>query len=133
MMPVRHVSEIEGYQAPDASQRVIQFLVDPETTPLREMKMGITTISPGKATHVAVHAREEIYLVLQGSGWVLLGGSRSELRPGSVVAIASDAPHQIGATSTELVYAWISSSPPATVSERRSWRKVSTPAGPFAE
>ena len=130
-MPVRQLAETEGYRAPDASERIIQFLVDPETTSLTCMKMGATTLSSGHATHVAVHEREEIYLVLGGAGWVDLGGERTSVGPGCVIAIASNEPHQIGAGESDLTYIWVSSDPPAEVAERVAWQRVPAPRSPL--
>ncbi len=59
------------------------FLIDPENSPSRNLKMGHTTIYPtGKTTGHAHADMEEVYFVLSGEGVMKIGDDEFEVKAG---------------------------------------------------
>ncbi len=59
------------------------FLVDPEDSPSRSLKMGYTTIYPSGSTTGHVHDdMEEVYYVMSGEGEMVVGEDRFLVKPG---------------------------------------------------
>jgi mannose-6-phosphate isomerase-like protein (cupin superfamily) len=64
------------------------FLVDPEDSPSRRLKMGYTTIYPtGTTTGHAHEDMEEVYFVLSGEGMMIVGDQEFSIRPGDALYV----------------------------------------------
>lgn len=59
------------------------FLIDPENSPSKNLKMGLTTVyADGKTTGHSHPDHEEIYFVLQGKGRMIVGDDEYEIKTG---------------------------------------------------
>ncbi len=59
------------------------FLIDPENSPSKNLKMGLTTVyTDGKTTGHSHPDHEEIYYVLQGKGRMIVGDDEYEIKTG---------------------------------------------------
>ena len=62
---------------PGGTLRDTYFLVDPESSPSKNLKMGLTVVyANGKTTGHAHPEHEEVYYVLQGRGTMIVGDSQ---------------------------------------------------------
>lgn len=67
----------------DETLRDTYFLVDPEDSPSRNLKMGHTIIYPtGKTTGHAHDDMEEVYYVLTGKGTMVVGDDEFPIKAG---------------------------------------------------
>ncbi|MCG6878987.1 MAG: cupin domain-containing protein [Deltaproteobacteria bacterium] len=67
----------------DGTLRDTYFLVDPEDSPSRNLKMGHTIIYPtGKTTGHAHDDMEEVYYVLSGKGTMVVGEDEFPIKQG---------------------------------------------------
>lgn len=67
----------------DETLRDTYFLVDPEDSPSRNLKMGHTIIYPtGKTTGHAHDDMEEVYYVLSGKGTMVVGDDEFPIKQG---------------------------------------------------
>ncbi|OGB92128.1 MAG: hypothetical protein A3G35_11695 [candidate division NC10 bacterium RIFCSPLOWO2_12_FULL_66_18] len=119
-----HISEVEGYEAPGELTRVLRFLVDAERTNMRKLTAVMLELEPGQKTHVASHPAEEIYIILEGHPLVRVGDEERTVGPETVLAIASNEPHQISAPEDKVRCFTVASDPPLVVEARRSWKRV---------
>lgn len=119
-------TERDGYEAPDPDKRIVQYLIDPDSTPLRNLISGLTTLEPGQRTGLAQHDAEEMYFILEGHVRVRLGDTDTEKLGGplTVVAIAPNVPHQIFAEEERVRFLWVSSPAPEEVDSKRTWRHI---------
>lgn len=64
------------------------FLIDPENSPSKNLKMGFTTVyAEGKTTGHAHKDHEEIYYVIQGRGKMVVGDSEYEIKTGDALYV----------------------------------------------
>jgi len=76
---LRHV--VKGRQS--EILRDTYFLIDPETSPSRNLKMGYTIVYPtGKTTGHAHGDMEEVYFVLSGKGKMAIGKDEFAIQTG---------------------------------------------------
>ena len=81
---------------------------------LPNSKLAITwvEVAPGSRQKPHYHEREQVYVIVKGSGFMNVGGEESTVAPGDLIYIAPDITHSIVNTSTgPLVY--ISASTPS--------------------
>ncbi len=82
-------------------------LISGNLTPSRGLTLGIASLPPGGALHEHRHTQEEVYLVLDGSGLVRIGGEETAVEGGSAVFIPGDALHSCentGASDLRVAY-----------------------------
>lgn len=99
---VQHLETLEHYEQDSGANITYQFLVKPGTMGLlsagRICMQGPTT----KADDV--HAEwDQVYLVLSGSGTVLVGDSDYPIGPGSVVRIPKGTRHGVALKENERI------------------------------
>lgn len=64
------------------------FLVDPETSPSKNLKMGLTVVyANGKTTGHSHPQHEEVYYVLQGRGRMVVGEVEYEIKTGDALYV----------------------------------------------
>ena len=88
-------------------------LVSADVTRSEGLTMGIARIPPGEALREHRHRQAEIYLVLQGTGVVRVGGEARPVGAGSAVFIPGNAPHSCentGAPDLRFAYVFPASS-----------------------
>lgn len=124
---ISDVADTPAFEATDGSRKIIRFLVDAEETPLRKLHSGLTVIPAGCSTVPVRPEREEIFFILEGRGEFLVGAERSIVEPLTVVVAPWNEVRQATALDEPLTYLWVSSDPPATVPQKRTWRPVEAP------
>jgi len=76
---LRHVAKDRN----DETLRDTYFLIDPEDSPSRNLKMGHTIIYPtGKTTGHAHEDMEEVYYILSGKGKMVVGEDEFPIQAG---------------------------------------------------
>jgi oxalate decarboxylase/phosphoglucose isomerase-like protein (cupin superfamily) len=79
---------------PGATLRDTYFLVDPESSPSKNLKMGLTVVyANGKTTGHAHPQHEEVYYVLQGRGRMIVGESQYDISAGDALYVPFGAFH----------------------------------------
>ena len=82
-------------------------LISKGVTNSESLTLGVASLPPGGALHEHRHTQEEVYLVLEGSGLVRVGGEETAVEAGSAVFIPGDALHSCentGATELRVAY-----------------------------
>jgi mannose-6-phosphate isomerase-like protein (cupin superfamily) len=93
---VRNRADVEPFTTLDGS--TIRVLVDARLGGAHEQSLAEATLAPGQATRRHYHGvTEEIYVVLEGSGEMEVGGERTAVGPGDAVLIPPREWHQIRA------------------------------------
>jgi mannose-6-phosphate isomerase-like protein (cupin superfamily) len=73
----------------DASGRpYLEFLTVPD------LSVGLYVLAVGEADLQQPHTEDEIYYVVSGRGRISVGDEVRDVRPGSVVFVATDVPHR---------------------------------------
>ncbi|MDN5331467.1 MAG: hypothetical protein PWP45_692 [Tepidanaerobacteraceae bacterium] len=63
------------------------WLIDPESSPSRRLKMGYTVIYPTGTTTGHSHDEEEVYFVVQGEGVMVVGEEEFPIKPGDALYV----------------------------------------------
>jgi mannose-6-phosphate isomerase-like protein (cupin superfamily) len=70
------------------------FLIDPETSPSRNLKMGYTIVYPtGKTTGHAHEDMEEVYFILSGRGKMVIDADEFPIKEGDAFYVPFGAFH----------------------------------------
>lgn len=94
------------------SGRVVTLLATPSQGTASCMAVGHSAIPPGSSTEEHTHTSEEVAIVLGGSGWAEIDGSKFPIREGSIVFTPSGAPHQTRSDGEiPLLVLWICAPP----------------------
>src|SRR3954451_13568144 len=102
--------EWEGWPAELIEERGCvrwKTLLSADRTPSETFTLGIASLAPGDALREHRHAQPELYLVLDGTGEVVLDGAAHPVVAGTAVYIPGNARHGIrnsGATVLRLAY-----------------------------
>ena len=95
--------EWETWSEEDIPQKGLVYwktLISKGVTRSENLTLGIARLPPGGALHRHRHVQEEVYLVLEGSGLVRVGGEEIAVKAGSAVFIPGDARHSCENTGT---------------------------------
>jgi mannose-6-phosphate isomerase-like protein (cupin superfamily) len=99
-MEVRSRAQAEAFTTLDGS--TIRVLLDAEHGGARGQSLAEATLAAGSRTRRHYHARtEEMYVMLDGSGWMEVDGDERAVRPGDAVLIPPNAWHQIRADADD--------------------------------
>lgn len=63
------------------------FLIDPEESPSRRLKMGYTVIYPTGTTTGHTHDEEEVYYVISGEGVMVVGDDEFAIKAGDALYV----------------------------------------------
>jgi mannose-6-phosphate isomerase-like protein (cupin superfamily) len=93
-MDVTSYGEIEPFVTLDGSE--IREWAGPVSAPARNQSLAEATIAAGGATTAHYHRMtEELYLVREGSGVMLIDGEERQIGPGDCVLIPPGATHKL--------------------------------------
>ncbi|MFZ5798894.1 MAG: cupin domain-containing protein [Thermodesulfobacteriota bacterium] len=85
---------VSPYVTRDGS--LIRELMHPAVHGNHRLSLAEASVAPGAATALHRHlCSEEIYHVLDGTGWMILDGERFSLAPGDTICIAPGLPHRV--------------------------------------
>ena len=102
--------EWETWSEEDIPQKGLVYwktLISKGVTRSENLTLGIASLPPGGALNEHRHKQDEIYLVLEGSGLVRVGGEETSVGAGSAVFIPGDALHSCentGASDLRVAY-----------------------------
>ena len=108
---VVHRSEARAWEVPldPPHNRVMGLLFERDITPTRNVSAGFVLIPAGsEQPDLSRHDEvEEIYYVLRGSGWFVLGDERFEVRPGTAVYVSPGVGHRaVNGPKEEMELLW---------------------------
>src|SRR5215216_1965203 len=108
-MSVIKFSEVEKFDFPGIVHQTIAC----KTYGAKGIEVWRQTVEPNAATPVHLHECEEVVIVLQGSGRVIMDGKATDFEANSTLIIPPDTLHQILNTGNEemLVIGCFNSSP----------------------
>jgi quercetin dioxygenase-like cupin family protein len=95
--------EWETWSEEDIPQKGLVYwktLISKGVTRSENLTLGVASLPPGGALHEHRHTQDEVYLVLEGSGLVRVGGEARTVEAGSAVFIPGDALHSCENTGT---------------------------------
>ncbi|MDP9439160.1 MAG: dimethylsulfonioproprionate lyase family protein [Actinomycetota bacterium] len=102
--------EWETWDEEDVPQKGLVYwktLISKGVTRSEGLTLGVANLPPNRALHEHRHKQEEVYLVLEGSGRVRVGGEEFAVEAGSAVFIPGDALHSCentGASELRVAY-----------------------------
>ncbi len=102
--------EWETWDEEDVPQKGLVYwktLISKGVTRSEGLTLGVANLPPNGALHEHRHKQEEVYLVLEGSGRVRVGGEEFAVEAGSAVFIPGDALHSCentGASELRVAY-----------------------------
>ncbi len=102
--------EWETWDEEDVPQKGLVYwktLISKGVTRSEGLTLGVANLPPNGALHEHRHKQEEVYLVLEGSGLVRVGGEEITVEAGSAVFIPGDALHSCentGASELRVAY-----------------------------
>ena len=71
------------------------LLASPRTSQAKHLTTTLVQVEPGAEQPLHSHSPEQVYLVLEGSGLMMVGAETQEVGPGDCIFIPSDTPHGI--------------------------------------
>ena len=89
---------------PQGSARVY---LNGRTNQLSDLEIGTWSVKPGMSPHdIHQHAEEELLIFVEGTGEIIISGSKQAVKPGSVMYCAANTPHGVfnGPNSEMLFY-----------------------------
>lgn len=93
-MDVVNIAEVDAFATKDGSE--IRELLAPRNSAIRKQSLAEARLPPGAATTPHHHPiTEEIYYILEGSGWMRIGVDERPVGPGDAIAIPPGCTHQI--------------------------------------
>jgi len=100
------------YVVKDRQSEVLRdtyFLIDPENSPSKNLKMGHTTVYPtGKTTGHAHDNMEEVYFILSGKGRMVIGEDKFPIQAGDALYVPFGEYHETYNTGIEpLKLLWV--------------------------
>jgi mannose-6-phosphate isomerase-like protein (cupin superfamily) len=91
----REESQVEGVRAPAPHSRTLKHMVAPWAGGSDAMWMGYSVIDEGSSSNPHQHPNEEMFIVVEGSGRVIVGGEEAPVSAGTVVRVPSGQSHQL--------------------------------------
>lgn len=79
---------------------------DPYAVLLEHGTLEIGLYAPRGADHQSPHTRDEVYVVMQGSGWFVNGADRHPFSTGDVLFVPAGVPHRFEEFSNDLAV-WV--------------------------
>lgn len=87
---------LKKYTAPRYIRKegiVSYLLASPRTCDAKQLTTSLVEIEPGGEQRIHSHAPEQIYYILEGSGFMKVGDETAHVESGDCIFIPSDAPH----------------------------------------
>lgn len=107
-----HESEIEGVRAPEPNPRTLKHLAAPWTIGSENIWVGLSEVDPGSESNAHSHEKtEEVFYVVSGEGYIVVGDERQAVPAGSVVVAPPGDMHQLQNPGGETLKVICSASP----------------------
>ena len=91
-----HESEVEGIRAPEPNSRTLKHLAAPWTIGSKNLWIGLSEVDPGSESNAHSHeVNEEIFYVISGEGFIVVGEERQAVSAGSIVVAPPGKTHQL--------------------------------------
>jgi mannose-6-phosphate isomerase-like protein (cupin superfamily) len=74
---------------------------------VRDMEAGIIVLRPGEEDTQEPHSADELYYVIEGSGFMELGRSRRPVKKGSIVFVPAKMHHRFYGNKEDLVVLYV--------------------------
>ena len=108
-----HMDEVAGTRFPAPHARTIRHLIAPWVTHSAHLWVGLSDVDPGSSSNPHRHPRqEEVFVVLEGSGAIVVDGTSVPVGPGSVVLVAPGEEHQLVSSVAERLRVLSAVAPP---------------------
>ena len=107
-----HESDVEGIRAPEPNPRTLKHLAAPWTNGSKNLWVGLSEVDPGSESNAHSHKNnEEIFYVVSGEGYIVVGDERQAVSAGSVVLAPPGKMHQLQNPGSEILKVLCSASP----------------------
>ena len=111
-MKYTHESEVEGIRAPAPNPRTLKHLAAPWTIGSENLWVGLSEVDPGSESNAHSHEKnEEVFYVVSGEGYIVVGDERRAVSAGSVVVAPPGETHQLQNPGNETLKVICSASP----------------------
>lgn len=70
---------------------------------VRDLEAGIIVLRSDQEDTQEPHSEDELYFVIEGSGWLELGGTKAKVKPGSIVFVPAGMHHRFYGNKIDLV------------------------------
>jgi mannose-6-phosphate isomerase-like protein (cupin superfamily) len=79
-----------------ANRPYLEFITVPD------LSVGLYVLAPGEPDLQQPHTEDEVYYVVSGAGRITVGDEVRDVRPGSIVFVATGVPHRFHDITEEL-------------------------------
>jgi mannose-6-phosphate isomerase-like protein (cupin superfamily) len=74
---------------------------------VRDMEAGVIVLRPGEEDTQEPHSADELYYVIEGSGFMELGRSRRPVKKGSIIFVPAKMHHKFYGNKEDLVVLYV--------------------------
>lgn len=74
---------------------------------VRDLEAGIIVLHPGEKDTQEPHSADELYFVIEGSGFIELGKSRRPVKKGSIVFVPAEMQHRFYGNKEDLAVLYV--------------------------
>jgi mannose-6-phosphate isomerase-like protein (cupin superfamily) len=74
---------------------------------VRNLEAGIIILRPDKEDTQEPHSEDELYYVIDGSGWMELGKKKLQVKKGSIIFVPAGMPHKFYGNTNDLVVLYV--------------------------
>lgn len=107
-----HESKVEAIRAPEPNPRTLKHLAAPWTIGTQNLWVGLSEVDPGSQSNPHSHEKtEEVFYVVSGEGFIVVGDERLAVSAGSVVVAPPGDTHQLQNPGDEILKVLCSASP----------------------
>ncbi len=100
IVDVHNINQVPAFITKDGSE--IRELLAHRNSCVRNQSLAEARLPPGAATAPHYHPlTEELYYILEGSGWMQVAGETRDVGPGDAIAIPPVRTHQIANTGSD--------------------------------
>ncbi len=109
MIAVRNLTDVTAYRGPDGAY--VQELGG-ASTGMQSHSVAVICHPPGTASREHHHTiADEVYVVLSGTGELLMDGQRITVRPNDIVILLPGQRHKIGCSGDDDLVLYVTCSP----------------------
>jgi quercetin dioxygenase-like cupin family protein len=98
---------LEGWDDPARGTLMWQTLISGDITPTKGMVAGLAIVGLGETLAPHSHPQDEIYVGLEGTGAIMVGGVVHPLPPGALIFIPGGTEHAVPPATAPFRYLYV--------------------------